>query len=93
MVSFRGNGSVPGVRMVGPRHVEDETGSRRIGLRRVDWIRVLLGTDGPRAEAVGIRHRMPVAVPITLAAATRIVADGAPLVVRDLRVRDLRVEV
>jgi hypothetical protein len=62
------------------------TGSRLTGLRRVDWIRVLLGADGPRAEAVGIRHRVPAATPITLAVATRLVADGAPLVVRDLRV-------
>ncbi len=71
--------------MFGQRHVEHEPRGRTVGLRRVDWIRVLLGADGPRAEAVGIRHRVPVTVPITLAAATRIVAGGAPLVVHDLR--------
>jgi hypothetical protein len=72
--------------MFGRHHVEHETVSRLTGLRRVDWIRVLLGADGPRAEAVGIRHRSPVTAPITLTAATRLVAGGSPLVVHDLRV-------
>jgi hypothetical protein len=64
---------------------EHEIGNRVTGLRRVDWIRVLLGADGPRAEAVGVRHRRPTATPISLAAATELVSRGAPLVVRDLR--------
>ncbi|MGE0794608.1 MAG: hypothetical protein AB7H43_05820 [Acidimicrobiia bacterium] len=66
--------------------VDDGTQRQGTGLRRVDWIRVLLATDGPRAEAVGVGHRRPASAPITLSAAARLVAGGAPLVVRDLRV-------
>ncbi len=67
--------------------VEPGTGSQLTGLRRVDWIRVLLSHDGPRAEAVGVRHRQPATAPISLASAARLAAAGSPLVVRDLRVQ------
>lgn len=36
--------------------------------------------DGPaRAQVCGIGHRYRVAIPVSLALATRLVADGAPL--------------
>jgi hypothetical protein len=66
--------------------VDGGTGPTITGLRRVDWIRVLVGDDGPRAEAVGVSHRCPTTAPITMAAAVRLVAGGALLVLRDLRV-------
>ncbi len=72
--------------MFGRKHVDDKTDRAHTGLRRVDWVRVVVGEDGPRAEAVGVRHRTPTSAPITLLAAAQLVAGGAPLVFRDVRV-------
>jgi hypothetical protein len=65
---------------------EPGIGSQLTGLRRVDWVRVVLGDGGPTAEAVGVRHRRPAATPISIAVAARLAAEGTPLVVRDRRV-------
>jgi hypothetical protein len=58
-------------------------GEQLTGLRRIGWIRVVLGAAGPRAEAVGQGHRHPSVVPVPLATATRLAAAGIPLVVHD----------
>lgn len=53
------------------------------GLRRVEWVRLELVNGRPtRAEAVGVAHRLPVTVPISLRQAARLVAGGIPVVVR-----------
>jgi hypothetical protein len=51
------------------------------GLRHLQWVRVVLGGDATRAEAVGIGHRHPRTVPITLALAARLVGNGTPVVI------------
>lgn len=67
--------------MIG-RDIIDHIRRPAAGLRRVDWIRVLFDDDGPRAEVVGLGHRLPVSRPIPLAEAVRLVARGTRLVVR-----------
>jgi hypothetical protein len=58
----------------------------RIGLRRVDWVRISVdGSRGPvRAEAMGVGHRLPLARPVTMALAAELIASGTPSVVRRL---------
>jgi hypothetical protein len=58
------------------------------GLRRVSWIRVRRGVGGLRAEAVGMGHRLPAVVPISVGTATRLAAGGVPVVVHDEGVGD-----
>jgi hypothetical protein len=54
----------------------------RVGLRRVDWIRLFVDSDQARvgAEAVGVGFRLPVTCPISLAAAEDLIASGIPSV-------------
>jgi hypothetical protein len=51
------------------------------GLRHVQWVRVVVGPEETRAEAVGIGHRHPRSVPISLSLAARLVGAGTPLVI------------
>ena len=55
-----------------------------LGMRRVSWVRVVLGADGEpvRAEVAGTGHRLPVLRPVPLATATSLAAAGVPTVVR-----------
>ena len=65
-----------------PRHGErSDPGAlaAALGFRRVEAVRIVTGPDGPVAEAVGVVHRYPRTVRIPMAAATRLVAAGAPL--------------
>ena len=55
------------------------------GLRRVDWVRITVGADGPHAEVVGLAHRHPATVPVPVGTAARLAREGIPLVVRDER--------
>lgn len=49
-----------------------------LGMRRVEWIRLVVG-DGPtRAEAVGVGYRLPVTIPIPMSTALRLVGRGTP---------------
>lgn len=54
----------------------------RVGLRRVDWIRVFVDSDHARlgAEVVGVGFRLPVTCPISLATAENLIASGIPSV-------------
>jgi hypothetical protein len=49
--------------------------------RRLNWVRVIVDDDGIRAEAVGIRYRLPAVVPISLRLAAELARDGTPLTV------------
>jgi hypothetical protein len=49
--------------------------------RRLNWVRVIVEPDGVRAEAVGIRYRLPAVVPISLRLAAELAREGTPLVV------------
>jgi hypothetical protein len=51
-------------------------------LRRVNRVRVTVTDDAVRAEVEGVGHRRPVTLPVTLALASRLVRQGAPLCVR-----------
>jgi len=50
----------------------------RAGLRRVDWVRLVVDHGHVQAEAVGIGFRLPVTRPITLSLAATLIASGIP---------------
>jgi hypothetical protein len=52
------------------------------GLRRVDWLRVVVAAGGCRAQAVGVGHRLPAAVPVPLRMAADLARVGIPVVVQ-----------
>ncbi len=52
------------------------------GLRRVDWVRLVVDDDGVRAEAVGVGYRLPMSRPIPLPVAAALIAGGTPSVTR-----------
>jgi hypothetical protein len=52
------------------------------GLRRVDYVRLLVGGERIRAELVGVGYRLPTAIPVSLPYAARLIADGTPSVTR-----------
>jgi hypothetical protein len=54
------------------------------GLRRVDWVRFVVGADEVRAEAVGVGYRLPAARPIPLSVAAALLAQGTPSITRRL---------
>ena len=53
-----------------------------LGLRRVNWIRVVLTDAGPLCEVAGIGHRLPTIRRVPLSTATSLAAQGVPTVVR-----------
>jgi hypothetical protein len=57
-------------------------GARRVGLRRIDWIRLVVADEQVAAEAVGVGFRLPVTCPITLSLAAELIAAGTPHVMR-----------
>ena len=52
-------------------------------LRRIDAVHIDVTARPARAVAVGVAHRQPVTVPITLASAARLAALGIPTTVHD----------
>lgn len=52
-----------------------------VGLRRVSWVRVVVGADGARCHVAGLLHRRPVVLAIPLSTATGLIDAGAPAVV------------
>jgi hypothetical protein len=60
----------------------DREGRPKPGLRRVDWVRILVDGDELRAEATGVGFRLPVTTPIPLAVAGELIAAGTPYIVR-----------
>jgi hypothetical protein len=57
--------------------------AQRIGLRRVDWVRLMGDHDAVlKAEAIGMGFRLPVTRPITLGTAAELIASGTPYVGR-----------
>jgi hypothetical protein len=53
-----------------------------LGLRRVDYVRLLVGGAHIRAELVGVAYRLPTAMPVSLPYAARLIAAGTPTVTR-----------
>ena len=58
-----------------------------VGLRRVDWVRVLVDDDHVGAEAVGVGFRLPTTCPISMSVAARLIESGVPHVTRHLGAR------
>jgi hypothetical protein len=58
-----------------------------VGLRRVDWVRLLVDDDHLGAEAVGVGFRLPTTCPIPMSVAARLIASGVPHVTRHLGTR------
>ena len=58
-----------------------------VGLRRVDWVRLLVDHDSVGAEAVGVGFRLPTTCPIPMSVAARLIASGVPHVTRHLDAR------
>jgi hypothetical protein len=57
--------------------------AQRIGLRRVDWVRLMSDHDAVlKAEAIGMGFRLPVTRPIPLGLAAELIASGTPYVRR-----------
>lgn len=59
-----------------------------VGLRRVRWVRMTMGKDGPAFEVVGVGHRLPVVRRVPLRTAAALVASGVPFVVHGSRQDD-----
>jgi hypothetical protein len=59
--------------------------AQAIGLRRVDWIRLVCERDVVKAEAFGVGFRLPVTRPITLGTAAQLIASGIPYVRRHVQ--------
>jgi hypothetical protein len=49
-----------------------------VGLRRVDWVRLVVADGYVGAEAVGVGYRLPASCPIRMSVATRLIAAGVP---------------
>ena len=58
-----------------------------LGLRRVDWVRLLVDDDHVGAEAVGVGFRLPTTCPISMSVAARLIESGVPHVTRHLGTR------
>jgi hypothetical protein len=73
-----------GWRNAGPRrHAgrrQTSSSSTATGLRRVDWVRLVVDDDQVRAEAVGVGYRLPATRPIPLSVARALMAEGTPSV-------------
>jgi hypothetical protein len=52
-----------------------------VGLRRVSWVRLVLGADRTRCQVAGLLHRRPVVLAIPLATATALIDSGVPAIV------------
>lgn len=49
---------------------------------RIGWVRVTVDDDWTRAEVSGVGHRLPQTLPVPLAVAAALAADGVRLLVR-----------
>ena len=58
-----------------------------VGLRRVDWVRLLVDDDHVGAEAVGVGFRLPTTCPISMSVAAKLIESGIPHVTRHLGTR------
>ncbi len=54
------------------------------GMRRVDFVRVVIDGEEKHAQLVGVGYRLPACRPASLALAAQLVSEGTPLVTRHL---------
>lgn len=68
------------------RPVGDQAGTGRaaagLGMRRVDWVRILVAGGTVRCDAQGVGHRLPCRRPLSLGAALALRAVGVPTIIR-----------
>jgi hypothetical protein len=62
-----------------PDRPDSQDVAANLGLRRVELVRVLVGHGPSIAEVVGVAHRYPRRLRISLTAAARLAAAGVPL--------------
>jgi hypothetical protein len=74
----------------GPGAVRWKSPEDRAGLRRVDWVRLVVGDEAMRAEVMGVGFRLPVTRPISLSTAADLIAMGTPCVTRHLGSRPVQ---
>lgn len=55
-----------------------------LGFRRIDAVRLVVTDDHVRAEVLGVTHRLPRTLTVSLRLAQRLIARGVPVVVRHL---------
>jgi hypothetical protein len=82
-----GSGSkVPGHAPFSRKMARADHGVARVGLRRVDWVRLVLDQDQRcvGAEVVGVGFRLPVTCAISVEAAEDLIAQGTPYVTRSV---------
>ena len=53
-----------------------------LGMRRVDWVRILISGTAVRCDVHGIGHRLPCRRPLSLDSALALRAAGVPTVIR-----------
>jgi hypothetical protein len=51
-------------------------------MKRIGWVQVVHDGDDCRAEVHGLAHRLPRTLPVTMATASTLAAEGVPLLVR-----------
>lgn len=61
-----------------------------VGMRRVDWVRIVIRGTAVRCEIHGIGHRLPCRRPLSLASALALRAAGVPPVIRTASADGLR---
>ena len=66
MSSTEGQGAKHRWRNARRKSLTDQSRSAETGLRRVDWVRIVVDDDTVRAEAVGVGYRLPTSRPIPL---------------------------
>lgn len=53
-----------------------------LGLRRVNWVLIVMDDDVPRCQVAGVGHRIPVRRTVPLRTAVALIAAGTPYTVR-----------
>lgn len=53
-----------------------------LGMRRVDWVRILVAGSAVRCDAHGVGHRLPCRRPLSLGTALALRAVGVPTIIR-----------
>ena len=53
-----------------------------LGMRRVDWVRILVAGSRVRCDAHGVGHRLPCRRPLSLGVALALRAGGVPTIIR-----------
>ena len=67
--------------------VRTSTGATLVGLRRIDWVRLVVSDDHVGAEVVGVGYPLPRSCPIPMSLAATLIASGVPHTTRHVGTR------